>query len=101
MKRLILAALLIFASSAALESCSTPSSGAEQHLAKGYDLQRAGQWQQAISELTKAIELDPNLASAYSYRGECYDALGQYDQAPFERRRARLFRSVQPLVETQ
>ena len=80
-RHLILTALLVFSSSAVLGSCSTPSSGAQEHLANGRALQTAGQWQQAIIELTRAIEMDPGLAYAYIYRGECHDALGQYDQA--------------------
>ena len=40
-----------------------------------------GQPTKAISDLTKAIELNPKLAEAYSNRGLVYDNLGQYTQA--------------------
>jgi tetratricopeptide (TPR) repeat protein len=40
-----------------------------------------GQLTQAISDYTKAIELNPKLAEAYSNRGTAYDKLGEYTQA--------------------
>ena len=92
MKQLIIGALafLVFSSSVALASCSTSPSlaDAERHLATGYDLQQSGQWLEAIDELTKAIEMNPNLAYAHIYRGNCYDALAQYDRALADETRA-------------
>lgn len=85
MKRFIFAAviLLIFASTIMLGGCSTPSSSteAQQDLANGVNLQKAGKWQEAIDEFTKAIELDPSIEYAYIYRGNCYNELSQYDKA--------------------
>jgi tetratricopeptide (TPR) repeat protein len=40
-----------------------------------------GQFSQAISDLTKAIKLNPRYAAAYSNRGAAYDSLGQYTEA--------------------
>ena len=40
-----------------------------------------GDYQKAIVAFTKAIELDPSLANAYSNRGWAYIKLGQYEQA--------------------
>ena len=39
------------------------------------------QWDEGISELSKAIELDPRLALAYSVRGAGYFVKGQFDRA--------------------
>ncbi len=40
-----------------------------------------GEYQKAAVAFTKAIELDPNFAPAYSNRGWVYIKLGQYEQA--------------------
>ena len=40
-----------------------------------------GEYDKAMSEFTKAIELDPNFALAYGNRGWVYIKLGQYEQA--------------------
>jgi len=49
------------------------SASAQQKQSEPYD--------QAISEYTKAIELNPNSAEAYYHRGFTYGEKGQYDQA--------------------
>ena len=48
---------------------------------RGGILVRTGQYQQAIEELNKAIELNPKLATAYLNRGAAYNSLGQYERA--------------------
>ena len=40
-----------------------------------------GQYDQAISDYSKAIEIDPKFATAYNNRGIAYRQKGQYDQA--------------------
>ena len=40
-----------------------------------------GQFDQAIAEFSKALEINPRYANAYIYRGAAYDIKGQYDQA--------------------
>lgn len=40
-----------------------------------------GQYDQAISYYTEAIEINPSFAEAYVNRGNVYHAKGQYDQA--------------------
>ena len=40
-----------------------------------------GQYDQALFDFTKAIELNPKDADAYINRGFVYDKKGQYDQA--------------------
>jgi tetratricopeptide (TPR) repeat protein len=51
------------------------------YLIRGQANLELGQYDQAISEFTKAIEIDPRNASAYSSRGNAYGEKGQYDQA--------------------
>lgn len=48
---------------------------------QGVALADAGQYDEAITEYTKAIELDPSYAQAYNNRGVAYDNKGQYDLA--------------------
>ncbi len=48
------------------------SNSAEQLLAKGKSLVKKHKYNEAINELTKAIELDPQLAEAYRQRGIAY-----------------------------
>ena len=38
-------------------------------------------YQQAVDDLTKSIELKPNYAEAYGERGKAYNNLGDYQQA--------------------
>ena len=42
---------------------------------------KKGQYDQAIADYTKAIELDPKYAEAYKSRGFVYTSKGQHDQA--------------------
>ena len=58
----------------------TPSS-AQDYFARGKAEYEAGQWDQALSDFDKAIELDAQDAAAYSYRGEAYRQKGNLDQA--------------------
>lgn len=47
----------------------------------GYAFQNAGNYKQAIEAYSRAIELDPNDAKAYSCRGIAYNNLGDHRQA--------------------
>ncbi len=58
---------------------STPMT-AEQHFEKAVTLSENGQYQSAIQDLTRAIELDPNYAEAYYLRGIDYMAKKEYDK---------------------
>ena len=51
------------------------------YLFKGTSYYNKDQYGQAISDYTKAIEINPRYAVAYSNRGRAYDKKGQYDQA--------------------
>ncbi|RPH39611.1 MAG: tetratricopeptide repeat protein, partial [Planctomycetota bacterium] len=50
--------------------------GDEQYLRRGLQRQSAGEHDKAISDFTKAIELNPNLAKAYAARGVSKEANG-------------------------
>ncbi len=48
---------------------------------KGVALGKAGNYKEAIEAFTKAIEIDPNNATAYRNRGLAYKSLGNNEQA--------------------
>ena len=51
------------------------------HIKRGNDHLNKGESDQAISEFTKAIEINPGFAKAYNNRGWAYYNKGEYDQA--------------------
>lgn len=51
------------------------------HIRRGDRADEEGSIDLAIEEYTKAIELEPDLAPAYSNRGTVYEELGQYKKA--------------------
>jgi tetratricopeptide (TPR) repeat protein len=53
---------------------------AQTHVNQASDYLNDSQYDLAISECTKAIELDPNLYIAYINRASAYSMKGQYDQ---------------------
>jgi len=54
---------------------------ATYHLNQGNTFYNEGKYEQAVAEYSKAIELDPGLASAYHNRGLAYYKMEQYDLA--------------------
>ena len=54
---------------------------AEEWNEKGIDFARSGEYEKAIEDYNKAIELDPNLAGVYYNRGNAYFYLKQYEKA--------------------
>ena len=50
---------------------------------RGEEYRKAGDWDRAISEYTRAININPNYELAYSGRGRCYgvDGKREWDQA--------------------
>jgi Flp pilus assembly protein TadD len=78
MKRLFLIALAVLISASAF---AETENNAEAYNNRGLTFGRKGQYDQAISDSTKAIELNPNFAEAYNNRGiACYHK-GEYDKA--------------------
>jgi tetratricopeptide (TPR) repeat protein len=53
----------------------------QEHLAAGQNYYDQKQWEKAIAEFSKAIDLNPNLARAYGSRGDAYSSEGQFDRA--------------------
>lgn len=69
----VVALLLLSCTPAVIEEEGTPpAQTAAQHNERGITLSEEGHYEQAISELNKAIELDPKLAIAYYNRGVAY-----------------------------
>ncbi|MBE9051853.1 tetratricopeptide repeat protein [Nostocales cyanobacterium LEGE 11386] len=54
-----------------------PMVSAEEFFRRGRDFDRQGKSQEAIAEYTRAIELDPNYAEAYFFRGNALALEGQ------------------------
>ena len=50
-------------------------------VSQGASYYNVGQYQRAIEDYDKAIELDPNNDRTYQQRGDCYVELGQYQRA--------------------
>ncbi len=64
--------------------CATKQTDLNEALAyanRGIAYGKKGQYDQAISDLNKALEINPRLALAYFTRGLSYAAKGQHDQA--------------------
>lgn len=53
----------------------------EEAINKGMEYANQGEYDRAIPEFNKAIEINPNSAKAYTNRGAAYDAKGDHDQA--------------------
>jgi len=70
-----------------LFSCATTqqtqlsSNDAVAYNNRGFDYFQTGHYDQAISDFSKAIEINPRLAHAYNNRGAVYLYKSQYDQA--------------------
>jgi len=56
-------------------------SSAEANINHGADNYQRGQYDEAISDFSKAIEINPRYAQAYLNRGTAYHRIGQYEQA--------------------
>src|SRR5215510_11792957 len=75
----------------ALETCAAQAQSpraAEDHLKRGLILGRRGEFDRAIAEFDKAIEINPQLADAWCNRGLAYHLKGDIEQATAELDRA-------------
>jgi len=61
--------------------CRVQSVQSEKHYKNGSTLVVDGEHEEAIVELNKAIELDPEYADAYYYRELAYDKSGEVAKA--------------------
>ncbi len=60
---------------------SSPAEEAQWHYNRGLGFYEEGAYDKAILEFNQAIELDPNYADAYNWRGNMYFFKGEYDQS--------------------
>jgi len=79
---------IFFALSVLLVTGKAMGSEANACLNRGDDYFKKGQYDQAIAEYNRAIEIDPTFASAYNNRGVVYGRKEQHDQAIAEYNRA-------------
>ena len=86
---LIVMVLLLAAGCSTLQ---TDLNDADAYNSRGITYGSKGQYDQAISDYNKALEIDPSDALAYSNRGNAYDDKGQYDQAISDHNKALLLR---------
>jgi tetratricopeptide (TPR) repeat protein len=77
---LIIACSILF-SCATAQQTQWKSREAEVYNNRGFDYCETGQYDQAILDFSKAIEINPRLAHAYNNRGAAYLYKAQYDQA--------------------
>jgi TolB-like protein/Flp pilus assembly protein TadD len=63
-----------------------------------YDLAYDYNWAEAEREVLRAIELNPNDASAHTEYGTYFQALGRFDEAYDQRKKARDIEILSPLV---
>jgi len=77
---LIVACSILF-SCATTQQTQLKSNDAVVHNNRGFDYCQIGHYDQAISDFSKAIEINPRLAHAYNNRGWAYIKKWQYDQA--------------------
>ena len=61
---------------------------AHTYYAEGYICCEAGEYDEAIRNYTKAIEIESEFANAYSARGSAYSRKGEYDRAITDYNRA-------------
>jgi tetratricopeptide (TPR) repeat protein len=76
----IIACSILF-SCATTQQTQLKSRDAEVYNNRGFAYCQIGQYDQAISDFSKAIKVNPRLAHAYNNRGAAYLYKAQYDQA--------------------
>src|SRR5260370_36679808 len=66
----------------------------------GWHFIYARQYDEALTQLRKAVEADPNCGLAYWYSGLAYEQKGMYDDALREMRRARQLLPENVVIES-
>ena len=72
--------LTLLEKTSAAEKTSNPNT-AELYYNRGFAYDELGQYQEAINDFDKAIQLDPNYITVYNNRGVVHGKLGEYEQA--------------------
>ena len=67
------------------------SQSAKKYLSSAQKFQKANDCEQALSNFSKSIELDPNNGKAYVGRAECYEQLKKREEAAEDYKRATAF----------
>ncbi|NTV00061.1 MAG: tetratricopeptide repeat protein [Methanoregulaceae archaeon] len=57
------------------------SHNADYFFRMGHESARAGEMQQAISQIDKALQTDPDYAAAWHEKGNCLDEIGRCEEA--------------------
>ena len=78
---ILIVACSILCSCATIQQRQLKSRDAAVFNNRGFTYCEIGQYDQAISDFSKAIEINPRLAHAYNNRGAAYLYKAQYDQA--------------------
>ncbi len=84
---LVIAALMLLLASCGQTPTAEPSTPDEppptalEHFRQGNELSRAGEFENAVKEYEKALELDPQYVDAMTNLGVAYYNLGQLDEA--------------------
>ena len=78
---LVVVCSILYSCATATQQTQLKSNEAVVHNNRGFDYCQTGQYDQAISDFSKAIEMNPRLAPAYNNRGAAYLYKGQYDRA--------------------
>ena len=63
---------------------------AEAWIGSGIADEGLGDFDQALRDYSRAIELEPNLGVGYELRAKLFDLLGEHDQASADRKKAKL-----------
>ena len=71
---------------------------AKKHYKTGEDFILAGNYSDAVEQLTKAIELEPDMDKAYLARAEAYEHMGMFLEAAEDYDRAGTFLDRKPEV---
>lgn len=58
-----------------------PTENAIPYITRGIAYGNLGQWKKAVTDYSKAIEIDPKITDAYSNRGIAYGNMGQFENA--------------------
>jgi serine/threonine-protein kinase len=88
------------ARSAALRALEIDASLAEAHASLGLIYYQSWQWGESERELKRAIELNPNYASAHHWYSNWLEVMGRSDEALGEIRRAQELDPLSPIINT-
>ncbi len=73
--------VMVLLLAAGIATVQTELNDAKAYYNRGNAYAKKGQYDQAISDYTKALEINPRYAFAYHNRGVAYLGKGQYDKA--------------------